>query len=91
MPSDWPGESPCSPRLGQRWSKQRRRKLSEPKNSAAIAALEHAIPQLEKQASSLGPLRRPSNARGHEAQRDGFERRIAAALVSGLRACPLME
>jgi hypothetical protein len=58
---------------------------------AVLHALEHALPELEKQASHLGPLRRPSNARGHEAERDGFERRIAAALVAGLRACPLME
>lgn len=53
--------------------------------------LSHALPDLEREAVRLGPMRRPSNARGAEAERDDFERRLAARLHGGLRACPPMD
>jgi hypothetical protein len=58
---------------------------------AILHAVQHALPDVAKQAERLGPLRRPSNARGNEAERDELERKLAACLVAGMRACPLME
>lgn len=58
---------------------------------AVLHAVRHAMPELEKQAARLGPLRRPSNARGNEAERDELEKKLAACLVAGMRACPLLE
>ncbi len=58
---------------------------------AVLKALVHAMPEVEKQAWQVGKLRRPSNARGREAERDEYERRIAASLLAGMRACPPME
>ena len=53
---------------------------------ALLKALVHAMPELERQAWYIGKLRRPSNARGREAEREEYERRIAASLLAGLRA-----
>jgi hypothetical protein len=55
---------------------------------AILRALELAMPELEREAARLGPLKRPSNAKGNEADRDEFEQRLAACLHAGLRACP---
>jgi hypothetical protein len=49
------------------------------------------MPELEKEAWQIGKLRRPSNARGKEAEREEYEKRIAASLLSGMRACLPME
>lgn len=54
---------------------------------AVLRALRHAAPEIEREAGRLGPLKRPSNAVGREAERDEFEVRIAAAIVAGMRAC----
>ncbi len=58
---------------------------------ALLNALAHAMPEIEKQAWQIGKLRRPSNARGKEAEREEYERRIAASLLAGMRACLPME
>ena len=58
---------------------------------AVLKALSHALPELEKEASQIGKLKRPSNARGREAEREEYERRIAASLLAGMRACPPMK
>lgn len=58
---------------------------------AVLTVLEHALPDLEREAARLGPMKRPSNARGAEAERDDFERRLAAVLRAGVRACPPTE
>ena len=49
------------------------------------------MPDVEKQAWQIGKLKRPSNARGREAEREEYEKRLAATLLAGLRACPPME
>src|SRR5437016_2415722 len=49
-----------------------------------LKALMHAMPELEKQAWQIGKLRRPSNARGREAEREEYEKRIAASLLAGM-------
>lgn len=46
------------------------------------------MPALRHEASKIGPLRRPKNERGREAQREAVERRIAHAIASALRSTP---
>jgi hypothetical protein len=58
---------------------------------ALLKALMHAMPEVERQAWQIGKLRRPSNARGREAERDEYEKRIAASLLAGMRACLPLE
>jgi hypothetical protein len=53
---------------------------------ALLKALRQAMPEVEREARVLGPLRRPSNASGREAERDEFESRLGASLLAGLRA-----
>jgi hypothetical protein len=53
---------------------------------ALLKVLRQAMPDVEHEARALGPLRRPSNASGREAERDEFESRLAASLSAGLRA-----
>ena len=52
---------------------------------AVLRALGEALPEIEREAIALGPLRRPSNATGKESERDAFEARIAASLRAGMR------
>src|SRR6516225_4742791 len=47
---------------------------------AALKALAEAMPAIERGASELGPLKRPSNARGREAERERYEEAIARAI-----------
>lgn len=58
---------------------------------AVLKTLMHGMPELEKQAWQIGKLKRPSNARGNESERDDYEKRIAASLLAGMRACLPME
>jgi hypothetical protein len=53
---------------------------------AMLIALEHAAPELEREAARIGKLKRPKNDRGNEGLRDRLERRIARAIIAGLRA-----
>ncbi len=53
---------------------------------ALLRALSLSLPEIERSATGLGPLRRPSNAPGREAERDAFEARLADSLLAGLRA-----
>jgi hypothetical protein len=53
---------------------------------ALLEVVAQAMPELEQGATGLGRLRRPSNARGNEAARESYERRLAEALRAGLRA-----
>jgi hypothetical protein len=52
-----------------------------------LKVVEHAMPEIEKEFSQVGKLKRPSNARGRESERDEFERMLASALVAALRDC----
>ena len=58
---------------------------------AVLVALEHAAPELEREAARIGKLKRPKNDRGNEGLRDRLERRIARAIIAGLRATTLPE
>jgi hypothetical protein len=53
---------------------------------AVLVALEHAAPELEREAGQIGTLKRPKHERGNEALRDQLERRIARAIIVGTRA-----
>ncbi len=53
---------------------------------AVLVALEHAAPELEREAARIGRLKRPKNDRGNEGLRDRLERRIARAIIAGLKA-----
>jgi hypothetical protein len=55
-----------------------------------LKTVEHALPELEKEASRIGRLKRPSNAKGHEADREEYERRLAQALLVAIRKCGQM-
>jgi hypothetical protein len=57
---------------------------------AILVAVAYAMPELTREATHIGRLRRPKNDRGSESLRDGLERRIAAAFVSGMRAAGVM-
>jgi hypothetical protein len=58
---------------------------------AVLVALEHAAPELEREAAHIGRLKRPRNERGKEALRDQLERRIARAIIAGTRAADVLE
>ena len=58
---------------------------------AVLIALEHAAPELEREASRVGRLKRPKNERGNEGLRDRLERRIARAIIAGVRATTAPE
>lgn len=58
---------------------------------AVLIALEHAAPELEREAERIGRLKRPKNERGNEDLREQLERRIAGAIVAGARAANVFE
>jgi hypothetical protein len=58
---------------------------------AVLVAVEHAMPELVREAQGIGPLRRPKNDRGREAEREELERRIARAFLAGVRAAGMMS
>ncbi len=58
---------------------------------AVLIALEHATPELEREAARIGRLKRPKNERGNEDLRDQLERRIAGAIIAGTRAAKVFE
>ena len=57
---------------------------------AILTAVEHAMPELAREAQEVGRLRRPKNDRGREAEREEVERKIARAFVAGMRATGVM-
>ena len=57
---------------------------------SVLIALEHAAPELEREAAHIGRLRRPKNERGNEGLREQLERRIARAIIAGTRATTVL-
>lgn len=53
---------------------------------AMLKAVAHCMDELEREASRIGPLKLPANARGRELERERFEARIADAFAAGMRA-----
>jgi hypothetical protein len=58
---------------------------------AILKGVAHAMPELEREATKLRVLKRPSNARGKEALREEFEQKLAVAFVAGMRAAAVYE
>lgn len=58
---------------------------------AVLMALDHATPELEREATRIGRLKRPKNERGNEELRDQLERRIASAIIAGTRATKIFD
>ncbi len=56
-----------------------------------LKGIAYAMPQLEREASKLGKLKRPNNARENQAEREGYEQKIAEAVVAAMRSCPPFE
>jgi hypothetical protein len=52
-----------------------------------LKAVAHAMPEIEREVAQLGKLKRPSNARTNQVEREEFERKLAAAVVSAFRKC----
>lgn len=57
---------------------------------AVLIALEHAAPELEREAAHIGRLKRPKNERGNEGLREQLERRLARAIIAGTRATTVL-
>ena len=53
-----------------------------------LKAVAHAMPVLEREVLQIGKLKRPSNARTSQLEREEFERKLAAVLVSAFRKSP---
>ena len=58
---------------------------------AILKAIEHAMPQLEKETEHMGKLKRPKNDRANEAHREEFEKKLASSIVTGMRAATDLE
>jgi hypothetical protein len=56
---------------------------------AILKAMNHAMPELEREAQYVGTLNRPKNDRGNEALREMMEQSIAYAIIAGMRATDL--
>ncbi len=56
-----------------------------------LKAVGHALPEIEKEVSKLEGLKRPSNARGNEAEREEYEHRLASAILLGIQASKPMK
>jgi hypothetical protein len=53
-----------------------------------LKVVANAMPEIEREASRLGTLDRPSNARDNQAAREEFEQKIAEAVAAALHSCP---
>lgn len=51
-----------------------------------LKTVQLAMPELEREAAKLGKLKRPSNARGNEAEREEYEGRLAEVVHSAIRS-----
>ncbi len=58
---------------------------------AVLVAVEHAMPELSREASQIGRLRRPKNDRENGAIREQMERKVAKAFVAGMRAMAALD
>jgi hypothetical protein len=52
---------------------------------AVLKAVAEQMPHLKRTAANIGPLRRPSNAKGFEEAREEFEEAIKEAFLHGMR------
>jgi hypothetical protein len=55
---------------------------------AMLKVVANAMPEIEREASALGKLKRPGNARENQAEREGYELKLARAIASALKSAP---
>ena len=53
-----------------------------------LKVIESAMPEIEREASKLGKLKRPANARDKQAKREEYELRLARAVAAALKSAP---
>jgi len=51
-----------------------------------LKSVAHAMPKLEEEVARIGRLKRPSNARASQAEREEYERTLAAVVVAALQS-----
>lgn len=56
-----------------------------------LKAIAHAKPQLEDVSLQIGKLKRPSNAKESQPEREEYEQKLAAAVVTAIQAAPKLE
>ena len=56
-----------------------------------LIAVEHALPELEREAQAIGRLKRPKNDRDKKGIQQQMERQIAKAIVAGMRAVATLD
>lgn len=55
---------------------------------AVLRGVAHGLPALEREASRMGPLKLPSNAKGREGARERFENTLASSFIAAMRTLP---
>jgi hypothetical protein len=58
---------------------------------AVLVGIATCLPALQREAARLGHWKLPSNAPGHELERQTFEEHIGRAFVAGIRAMPTFQ
>ncbi len=58
---------------------------------AVLKGIETALPQIEREAKGLGPLKRPKNDPLNEKRHEDFLREIAKRFVAGMRGAKMMD
>ncbi len=58
---------------------------------AILIGIEHCMTTIAREASALGPMKLPSNAKGRDRDREAFERRLAGVLLFGIRSAPSLD
>lgn len=56
---------------------------------AMLKVVANAMPEIEREASKLGKLKRPGNARENQAEREEYELKLARAIAASLKSAPL--
>jgi hypothetical protein len=58
---------------------------------SVLIAVAHALPELKREASAIGKLKRPKNEKSNREIQEIMERKIAKAFVAGMRAVSSLE
>src|SRR5262245_40766694 len=53
-----------------------------------LKVVANAMPEIEREASQLGKLKRPGNARENQAEREEYELKLAKAIAAALKSAP---
>lgn len=58
---------------------------------AVLRGVAHGLPAIEREATRVGSLKLPSNAKGREAERERFENTLASSFIAAMRTLPAFE